>query len=211
MKVTKILSVLFGLLGVLILAAAVALSFSSLDAPVQLLAVSDGAEQCTVEYMDALCRGDLETVGSLTSGQPRYIAGSEPDTQLAGLLWEAYAGSLSCDFSGGCYASASGLSRDVQVTVLDIPGVLQILKERSQALLEQHAAVTDQDLVFDGDGQYREEFAMGVLYDGTAAILEEGGVTRTIDLTLELSCQDGRWYVLPNPAVTDLLAGSMGA
>lgn len=210
MKSIKNLSVVFGMVGVLFLFFAAALSFTALDAPAKLLAVSKDAKYLTEDYMEALCREDLESLGTMTYGQPRYLSGEEESSELAELLWDAYADSVSYTFSGDCYASAAGVCRDAEVTVLDISGILSELKQQSQKLLEERAVVADGDLVFEEDGQYREEFAMQVLYDGAAAILKEQSRQKTIRLTLELTRQDGIWYVLPNPAVTNLLTGAMG-
>lgn len=210
MNLTKKLSWFFGLLGAFLLVVAAVLSFSSLNTPAKLLFASKDAEQRTVEYMDAVCRADLEAVGAMMAGQAGFYSSGELDSELASFLWDAYVKSISYAFSDGCYASDSGLSRDVRVTVLDIPAVMKTLKARSQELLAQQASVTDGDLVFVENGQYREEFAMGVLYEGAAAILKEGGVSKDVTLTLQLTYQDGQWYILPNPAVTNILSGSIG-
>lgn len=210
MNTAKIVSRLFGLLGALLLASAVMLSFAAQDAPARLLWASKDGIRRSGEYMDALCRMDLEALSDMTAGNPGYLAGEETGSDLEEYLWEAYAKSISYEFSGDCYGSDSGIARDVQVTVLDITAVLQELKLRSQDLLAEEAAVTDGDIVFDGNGQYRADFAMGVLRKGVQAILEEKSFTKTVELTLDLSCRDGVWYVQPSQAITNILTGSMG-
>jgi len=210
MKTAKTASRILGLLGILLMIAAILLSFSAQDAPARLLWVSRDGQRRTQAYMDAMSQMDLQTLSDLTAGNPEYTAEAEPDSELADYLWKAYTQSISYEFYGDCYGTASGISRDVKVTVLDISGVLQKLKDRSYDLLAQQAAETDADLVFEENGQYREEFAMGVLRDGVEAILEEGSITKSMDLTLELTCRDGRWYVLPSQAVTNILTGSIG-
>ena len=210
MKTTKKLSLLFGLLGILLMLGTVALSFASVDAPARLLTTSKDVKQRTEAYMDALCRQDLETVGSLMHGQPRFFSEGEGESELAAYLWDAYTDSLSYVFTGDCYASGTSICRDVEVTMLDISGIMMELKERSQKLLEEHAALSDGDLVFEEDGQYREAFAMQVLYDGAVSILEKADRFKTVSLTLELVCQEGQWYIQSNPDVMNILTGGMG-
>jgi len=210
MKSIKNLSALFGTLGALFLFFTAALSFTALDAPANLLVVSKEAKYLTEDYMEALCREDLESLGSMMYGQPRLLSEGETESELADYLWDAYMDSVSYEFSGDFYASGSQICRDAEVTVLDISGVLSALKQQSQKLLEERAAVTDGDLVFEEDGQYREEFAMQVLYDGVAQLLEKEHMEKTVHVTLELTNRDGQWYVLPNPEITSILTGSIG-
>lgn len=210
MNTTKKLAALFGLLGVLFLGAAVALSFSSLNATTRLLAVSGDAKRCTEDFMDALAGADFAAAETMLYGQPHLPTGDTMESELEKILWEAYEDSLSYDFSGECYASDSGICRDVQVEVLDIAKLLSEIKAQSQSLLEQRAVATEWEIAFDENGQYRESFAMDVLCDGVSALLEEGGSSKTVPLTLELICQDGQWVVFPNKGITNLLTGSIG-
>lgn len=210
MNMTKVFSVLFAILGVLLIVATVALSILALDAPVQLLGTAEQAEQVTKSCMEAIAKGDYDAAGSLMLGTPSLQPQQKPEGALSGLLWDAYMDSISYEFTGECIASDSGLTRSVTITALDIPGVMQVLKERSEALLKQRAAETDTDIVLDENDQYREEFAMGVLCDGAADILEEGGHTVSWDITLNLVHQDGQWWILPEQALIDILSGGMG-
>lgn len=211
MKNTKLLSSLFAVLAAVLTVGTVALSLLSLDAPARLVTVSDSAEQCTREFMDAFCRGDHAAAGGLMLGQLQLEPDQEPASQLAALLWEAYGSSLSYAFAGECYASDSGLCRDVTLTALDIPGVMALLKERSQDLLARQAAATAADLVFDDEGHYQEAFVMEVLCAEAAVILEEGGVTASRELTLELTRRDGQWWILPEQELLDAISGGMGS
>lgn len=210
MNTTKKLAVCFALLGALLLGAAGAVSFCALDAPVRLLMADGGAEKCTEEFMNALAGADHDVAEGLLYGNPELPSAGEMESGLEKRLWEAYEGSITYTFSGECYASDSGICRDVEVTALDLPAVLGQLKEQSQSLLEQRAAETEWDIAFDENGQYREAFAMAVLEDCAGQLVEAGAPTGTVRLTLELVCREGTWYVLPNKGLAELLSGGMG-
>lgn len=211
MNVSKFFSAFFAFLSVLIILATLILTFSSLDAPVRLIGSAAEAENCTKACMDAIARGDYDTAGSMMLGTPALQSEVEPENALSALLWDAYRSSITYEFAGECSATDSGLTRTVTITALDIPGVMQVLKERSESLLKQQASETDTDAVLDENDQYREEFAMDVLCDGATAILEEGSHTTSWEITLNLVHQDGQWWILPEQALMDILAGGMSS
>lgn len=210
MKNAKQLSNLFALLGAVLIVGTVALSFLSLNTAPHLVVASDDAEQCTQNFMDALCQEDYTAAGNLLLGQPNLAADQEPGSELGSLLWDTYSDSLSYEFVGECYATDAGLSRDVRITALDIPDVMAVLKERSESLLTQSVEVTDSEIVYDKDNNYREDFVMGVLLDGVIAILEEGYATTSREITLNLTFQNGQWWIQPEQALMNVISGGMG-
>lgn len=209
MKLANRLSAVFALLAVVLILGTVALCFLSLDASAILVGGARQAEARTEALMEAICQGDDAAAGSMLQGQPALDSGRSPESSLGQLLWEAYRGSIAYEFSGSCYASDSGLCRDVTVTALDIPAVMQQLKADAQTLLNKHAASSDSDEVYEDDGSYREEFVMDVLCDGAKKILKQEQPLTSHTITLQLTCRDGQWYVLPDPALIHVLAGGM--
>lgn len=210
MKAKRIWSALFGLLSVLLIAGTIALSFLSLNAPVRLIAASEDARLLTEDFMDSVCRGDLSSAGSMLLGQPRLNTETVSQSALGDLLWEAYCDSLSYEFNGDLYASDSGYSRDVTVTMLDIPAAMNLLKARTQTLLADHAEAAEGDMVFDENGSYREDVAMEVLLNGMSAILAEEASFVSRSITLTLCYQDGSWWIVPEQALIAILCGGMG-
>ena len=208
MKLKKFLSALFGLLFVLSLTATAVLAVSARDAEPVLVGTGASAKIRTELLMEALCAGDMATVSACLSGQPELKTG-ENETALSQVLWSAYRDSLSYAFSGGCYVSESGLSRDVTVTHLDIPAVLEAIQEVSGPLLRQRAAAAATSAYGD-DGSYREAFVMQVLAEAAQQLLSENTYETQRQLTLDLSCREGQWLVRLDPALTDVLSGGMG-
>ena len=210
MKTAKIFSVIFALLAVILIAGTVMLSFQSRNAPVQLLGTAESAAQRAEAVMDAICRGDYAAAGSMMYGQPELNASREDSEGYASVLWNAFIGSLSYEFQGGCYATDSGVARDVTVTALDISSVMEPLKARCQALLEQRAAAAgDSTEIYDENHNYQEAFVMEVLSEAAEQVLSEQTASASWDITLNLVCQDGQWWVVPEQALIQVLSGGM--
>ena len=209
MKAAKILSCVFALLSALLLALTVMVSLRSLDAPVYLAKVSREALELTEDFSAALAEGDYTQAGQFLLGQPQ-LDSREPEGELSVLVWKAYKDSLSCEFAGECYVLDSGIARDLTVTMLDIPGVMQQLKESSEDLLQKAAEGQDPAEIYDENDEFREEFVMEVLCDGAAQLLQKEPLYTSRQVTLNLICQDGSWWICPDQALLDVLSGGMG-
>lgn len=210
MKTAKLFSRVFALLGALLLAGTAALSFLSRNAPVRLLASADGAAAQTEALMETLSQGDFASAGDLMYGQPRLDTDREFSSAFSAALWEAFTGSISYEFSGECYAADSGVSRDVTITALDISAMMPVLEERHQKLLKQQAlSESDRSKIYDSDGSYQEAFVMDVLAEAAGQVLAENEFRTSWDITLNLVCQDGQWWILPDQALMKVLSGGM--
>ena len=85
-----------------------------------------------------------------------------------------------------------------------------VLKDRSQALLEQRVDEAENlDEVYDDQLQYREDFVMDVLYDAAVAALEEDATTITTELTLNMTYQDGQWWIIADKLLLDAISGGI--
>lgn len=209
MKNRSFLPVLLGACGVVLLFAAVVLSFAARDTSPRLVYASEDAVTLSRDFMDALKEGDYTDAGNMMLGQPELDTQGSGTSALAPLLWDAFIHSIRYEFAGEIYITDSGYARDVTVTALDISAVMAQLKERSQSLLAGKAEMTDSDVVFDESGNYREDFVMQVLWDEAAAILAREPATTQWEITLYMVCQDGNWWILPDRSLLNLLAGGM--
>ena len=210
MKIRNIISAVFAGVAVCAAAVAVYLSFSSLDAEPVLLSPPDEAETRVLEFMDAVCNADYEQVSQYLSGNPSLGLDREAADEVGGLLWDAYTSSLSYSVVGECYATDDGLAQKVSLTGLDITSVTSVLKERSQALLEQRVAeAEDADEVYDENNDYREDFVMDVLYDAASQALKEEGKQMTVDFTVNLVYQNDQWMVVVDNELLDAISGGI--
>lgn len=208
MKSATLISRICGILAAVLLVTAIALSVLGQNAPVRLLSAPRDAEALTVSLMDALCRGDYQAAGSLMYGKPDLDAQQAPDTALGRLLWDAFTDSLSYTFPGSCYATDSGVARDVTVTYLDIPSVMEPLNARAQAILEQQLAAADAQ-AYDENGTLREDFVSQIMCQAAQEVLSQGDYRTETTVTLNLFQQEGKWWILPDQALIRVISGGV--
>lgn len=210
MKSSKLLSKRLAFLGGVLAVGTVVLCLSCRNASPVLLAAPEAALERSEAMMNAVAVGDYAAVGSMLYGQPDLGIDREPADEVGILIWDAFQDSISYEFKGMCYAADSGVARDVTITALDISSVTAPLKERSQTLLSQRVAeAEDVTEVYDEDNNYREQFVLDVLYDAAVQALEEDAVQTQWDVTLNLTYQDGQWWVMPEGALLEAISGGV--
>ena len=210
MKIRNIISALFAAVAVCAAAAAVYLSFTSLDAEPVLASPPDEAQNRVLAFMDAVCDADYDQVSQYISGNPSLGLDREAADEVGVLLWNAYTESLSYTVVGECYATDNGLAQKVSLTGLDITSVISGLRDRSQALLEERVQeAEDAGDIYDENNEYREDFVMDVLYDAAAEALEEDAQEMTVEFTVNLVYQDEQWLVVADNELLDAISGGI--
>lgn len=208
--IKKLLSAILMIAGIAAAVAAVNVSLSNLETDPVLLATPEEAEHQVIGLMDAVCRGDYEEASTYLQGQPGLGVDREASDEVGVLIWDAFCNSMSYELVGQCYATSDGLAQNVTISCIDITSVTAVLKDRSQALLEQRVEeAEDLDDVYDEDLQYREDFVMAVLYDAAVAALEEDARTMTYDVTMNLSYQNGKWWIIADKNLLDAISGGI--
>lgn len=210
MKISKVFSAIFALLGAGLLALALAVSLLAQDASPVLLAAPQEALDQSQAMMDAVARGDFAEAAQKMQGQPDLGTEGEPEDEAGRMIWTAFLDSIRYEFTGECYATDSGIARDVTIETLDIASVTASLRQRSQTLLNQRvAAAEDVEQIYDENGDYREDFVMEVLYDAVRQALEEDAVSVTSGTTLNLVYQQEQWWVVPDQALLSAISGGI--
>lgn len=209
MKVSKLFSALFGILAACTAVIAVFLSFSLRNAAPILLTPPQEARSQVIGLMDALCAGDYDGVSDRLLGNPGLGIDRPAAEEIGVSIWESFVDSLSYELAGECYITEAGLAQDVFITGLDMTDVTDDLREKAQVLLEERVenagSISD---IYDENNEYREDFVMGVLRDAALAQLESAG-TNTTKLTLNLSYQNGKWWVVADSALLDAISGGI--
>lgn len=214
MKVWKIFSAVVGtLLGIAatgLMVWSVSLAFRSLDAPVQLTQVPQGAMDRSQQLMDAVAAGDFDTAGSILYGQPDLGVQGRPEDQLGQQLWDKFLKSISYEFTGECYATDSGISRDAVITTLDIANGAPGLKERIRKELDRRVAeAEDMSQLYDEQNNFREELVNEIYSQAVAEAVAEQTPTIRRQVTLNLIFRDGQWWVVPDQALLRAISGNM--
>jgi hypothetical protein len=160
--------------------------------------------------MTAVCDGDYEEAAGYMYGNPDLGMDRAPADPVGVLIWDAFAGSLSWELSGGCYATDSGLSQNVVVHSLDLNSITENLGERSQALLAQRVEeAEDLSQVYDENNEYLESFVMGVLYEAVEAAIAEDASYTDNKITLNLVFRNDAWWVMPEQPLMSAISGGI--
>lgn len=209
MKISKYLSIIFAALAA-VLIAATAICYACLrQTPPMIQTPVEEAEARTELLMEAICQGDYSAAAESLWGNPELKWDQEGASDLGGLLWPAYSGSISYEFAGPCYATGSGIFRDVTVTALDIPALRPKIQGRFLQLMNPYLAEAQYDSeAFDENGALRPEFAADMLRRAVEQALLENNASASYTITLELMFRDGQWWVVPNRSLTDIVAGA---
>lgn len=208
MTIRKFVSCIFAVLGTVLLVFSIGLCLLSLDAPVRMAAVPEGAQVCAETFREAVNRGDLAAASGLIYGQPDLGVEAQPATQQGALVWEAYTGSLAGEFAGDFYADQSGLARKLQLTALDVSALMENLAQYAQdsltAKINAAEALTE---IYDENNNYRESLVEQVLQEALQRAMNQDMATVTREVTIKLIYRDGNWWIQPDQALLQALSG----
>ena len=168
------------------------------------------ARSRVVMLMNAVCDGDFDKASSTIYGNPSLGIDRAAGDETGAMIWDAYLNSISFELVGECYTTESGLAQKISLTSMDISSVTRNLKECSQNLLEQRVLeAADTSEIYDENNDYREDFVMAVLFDAASDALREDAQMHTVELTVNLSFQDGSWWVVADNALLDAISGGV--
>lgn len=210
MKISKYFALIFGLLGILMAAVTVGVSFASIDADPVLLTPPESAHTQVTQMMDAFCAGDYTRAQQAMYGTIELGVDRDASDEIGKLVWEAFEASISYSLVGECYATDSGLSQNIHIQTMDISSVTDYIKENAKTVLEERVlSAEDLDAVYEDDDQYRDEFVDGVLLDVAREAIANHAKTVETELTLNLTWADGQWWVVSNEALLHAVSGGV--
>lgn len=208
MRIFRGVPLLFGIMGLLLGASVLACCVFGRTMEPKMLFPSDGAARCAEALMDRLCRGDYAGASACCLGNPALDPA--PRTETEKQLWQAFSDSLEYTLVGSSYATAQGVAQDVTFRSLLLPGVTRNLRQRAETLLERRVAeAKTMAEVYEEDLSYREDFLRAVLSDAVKEAIEEDGCSLEQTLTLQLTCDRGRWQVTPDAAWMNAVCGGI--
>ena len=199
----------FGCLGAVLAVTALLICLTQRNAQPRLFGTAAGAEECAQAMMENIAQGNYAAASAYLYGTPSLGTGTQPESDTADILWEAFVSSLDFEPLGGCYATVSGLARDYSVSSLDLPKLTQALKDAAPGILEARLdAAEDMTLIYDENGEYREAFAQSVLEEAARQVLASAdSVDRTV--TLNLVYEGKQWWVVPDQALLSAISGGI--
>ena len=210
MKIAKFFAGIFGALGTVLLVGSIGLCLFSLNAPVRMEEIPEGAAACSETFAQAVSGKDFAEMQACIYGQPELGLSGEPADELSRLVWDVVQLNLEFSWNGECYMEDTVFCRDASVSYLDVSGMMANLQGRAHTLLTQRVeAATDMDELYDETGEFRQDLVDQVLKAAMTQCIMEDARRVTADVTVQLVNRDGRWWIIPDGALVTALSGGL--
>lgn len=208
--ISKLLALMFALLGIAAGTACVYLAFDAIGAEPVLLEQPQAAKSRTVAMLEAVCAGNYDAAGEMMLGQPELGADRSAADPVGAMIWDAFTRSMSYELEGELYATDSGVAQNIRFTCMDLDAVTEKLGQRSRELLEERVAqAEDVQEVYDEHNNYREELVLELLYQAAREILEENPPVTQVETVVELVYAQEQWWVVPDSALLEVVSGGI--
>ena len=209
MKISKLASAVFAVVGTVLLVGSVVMSFVALGRPTTAVEPTREANDVARSVLSALDHGDLSKVGTYFYGAPALGLDREPATAEGKQIWNAYRESITVTADEGCCAEGTTIYQTAQVTALDISEALSRLDEEAAALLSKRLETAeDPAALLDENGEVPQTLKDEIRGQALTQVLADAK-TVTTQITFQLMEQDGQWWILPDQAMLDVLSGAV--
>ena len=208
MKIAKFFSVIFAVIGVILLLGSMCFFLLNRNADVRIRELPEEAVQVSDAFVQALNDGDLETAAQLMYGQPNLGVSQISGNPESALVWDAFCDQIAVELAREWTVEQSALVKKGSITTLDVAGILEQLPERTQRLMNQRIAVAEElSELYDENNEFREELVTQILQEALVQSLSQDLQTVTRDITLKLVNRDGGWWIVPDQALMHALTG----
>lgn len=198
------------LLGIAAAALITVYALTNLNAPPKILRSPQSADICTDALMEQLCQGEFDSLGQYLYGSPDLGLGQEPEDTVGSMVWEAWLQSLSYEFDGRCYATQAGLARDLRFTCLDVSAVIDSLEVIAQEVFSERLdSIEDQDLIYDAQNSYREDFIQSIIEESVQRALAEHSALQESAVSVQLAYDRGQWLVVADTNFLNAVFGEI--
>ena len=209
MRISKLASAVFAVVGTVLLVGSVVMSFVALGRPTTAVEPTREANDFAQSVISALDHGDLSKVGTYFYGAPALGLDREPATAEGKQLWNAYRDSITVTADEGCYAEGTTIYQTAQVTALDISETLSRLDEEAAALMSKRLETAeDPTALLDENGEVPQTLKDELCAQALTQVLADAK-TVTTRITFQLMEQNGQWWALPDQAMLDVLSGGV--
>ncbi len=212
MKIARFFAAVFATIGTALMLGTLILCLFSLNSPAKLREVPQEAQICAQEMVNALAAGDLASAAANMYGQPDLGVHGRIEEEAGQLVWSAFLDSMSCEFTGEYYVRDGLICRDAAITVMDIPRVTEQWNGWVHTFLtaEVQAAEDRGELMelYDENNNFRTDLVDKVIREAVEESLKED-LTTTCNVTLKLIYRDDAWWVAPDEALLQTIAGGV--
>ena len=210
MKISKLASALFAVVGAVLLVGSIVTSFVELNSPARAVKPTQEANDFAQLVLGALEDGDFTAVEGYLYGKPSLGIDREPAAEEGKLIWNAYRDSIAVTVDENCYGEGTNIYQTAQVTYMDIPQTLSQLDKRAGELLKKKLDEQEDHFALLGeDGQIPQTLKEELRTKAFQEALAEPE-TVAAQITFQLIEKDGQWWALPDQAMLDILSGGLG-
>lgn len=208
MKIARFFSVMFAVLGSLLLVGSMGLLLLSRNSQVRVLEIPQGAVDCSESFAQLLNSGDPAAAAQLMYGQPDLgLVWTDSDPETA-MVWAAFTSKISFAYTGKCYVTENGFARDASITTLNVVESIRKLPEYTQDMINQKiASASELAEIYDEEGRFHQELADQILQNALNQALTQEVQTVSRDVTVKLVNRDGKWWIVPDQALLQALSG----
>jgi len=208
MKIARFFACVFACIGTVLLIGSMGFFLLNRNAQVQVLELPAEAAAVSEDFAQALNAGDLEAAAQQMYGQPDLGVSTVPENPETLLLWETFRRSIAVELAEEWEMEQATLVRKASITRLDISTILGKLPERVQALLDQRIASAENLAdIYDERNEFREELVSEILQEALDQALAQDAQPVTSEVTFQLVNRDGRWWVVPEQNLLQILTG----
>lgn len=209
MKGNRIFAVISLVIGLLLGSFTFCMAQAAPEIGPEILELDPEAGETARAFLNAAAGENLALAGEKLLGKPQLTVPEQDDQDPAWLLWNYYYANLTARAEGEVYA-AQGLRQDAVFTVPDLNRVTERMGVLAPEILTEFVeSAEDVSQVYDETGGYRQELTDRVLLEAARRAMAEPAAVKELRLSLGLSYEDGQWYVRPDQALLDILAGAL--
>lgn len=209
MKISKLASAVFAVVGTVLLVGSVVVSFVAQSRPTAAAEPTREANDFAQLVLSTLDEGDFAKVADCFYGEPTLGLDREPATAEGKQIWNAYRDSIAVTTDETCYGEGENIYQTARVTALDIGEALSRLDGEAVALLNQKVETAeDPATVLDENGSVPQALKDELRAQALSQVLADTK-TVTTQITFQLMEKDGQWWVLPDQAMLDVLSGGL--
>lgn len=175
-----------------------------------LLKAPASAAQCTDSLMERIALGEYTEASQYLYAAPDLGLAQEPEDAVSKLIWDAWQESISYEFTSACYATQSGLARDLRFSCLDVDAVTESLAPIAQEIFQARLDTTeDQNLIYNDQNDYREDFIQSIIDEAVKQALKENTKVQESNVSLQLAYHQGRWLVVADNTFINTVFGEI--
>lgn len=210
MKKRRVLAAFLGVLAGVGAAVTLALGLTAPERGTVVLKMDPAAMERTQGFLRELEDMDLEGASAFVLGSPRLTAEAGEDGPER-LLWDRYWQGFSCTAQGEPYAQGGNLAVDVHLSYPDIAAMTSLTGTLAEELLQEQIAQAESvSEIYDSKNHYRQELLDRVLLQAAQEAADQVTDVLERDVVLELTYNEGTWWIVPGNELRDLFSGAMG-